>query len=236
MILDRTTDWHTHSSLTGGADTWEDMAAAASVAGLSTLGASDHVRRETSWLPEYVARIRALDGRDNLRVMCGVEAKILDASGRLDIPAAAPPLDYVLVADHQFPSADGPHSPDSVRARIEADPAAAGDVIDTLVVAICKAVALSPAPAVVAHLFSILPKVGIGEDAVSDEHLQALAAACVNAGAAVEINEKWRCPSVTVVRGLAALGVRIVAGSDAHRAGDVGRWVYLDELEPRILL
>ncbi|GAB2624799.1 PHP domain-containing protein [Pseudactinotalea suaedae] len=235
MILDRTADWHTHSSLTDGADTWEDMAAAASMAGLHTLGASDHVRRETSWLPEYVAQIRALDRRVDLRVMCGVEAKILDSSGRLDIPAAAPPLDYVLVADHQFPAADGPQHPSAVRARIEADPATARDVVDTLVTAICKAVALSPAPAVVAHLFSIVPKVGLGEDAISDEHVHALAAACVAAGAAVEINEKWRCPGAAVVQGLVDRGVRIVAGSDAHRAGDVGRWVYLDELESRIL-
>lgn len=235
MTIDRATDWHTHSSLTDGADTWDAMAEAASAAGLATLGASDHVRRDTSWLPEYVTEIRALDGRSGLRVMCGVEAKMLDSSGRLDFPAAAPALDYVLVADHQFPAADGPQTPGTVRAWIEADPAAASGVIDTLVSATCRAVALSPAPAVVAHLFSILPKTGLSEDVVSDEHLYALAAACVEAGAAVEVNEKWRCPSPRVVLGLAARGTRIVAGSDAHRASDVGRWVYLDELDAGIV-
>lgn len=230
-MIDRGSDWHTHSDLTDGADPWEAMAAAARDAGLALLGASDHVRRDSTWLPEYAARVRALDGVGGLRVRCGVEVKMLDAAGRLDLPDALPALDHVLVADHQFPGPDGPLHPRVIAERVAAAPSAATDAVDTLVGATCAAVGRAPAPAIVAHLFSLLPKCGIEIDHVTDEHVAALAAACVAADAAVEVNEKWRCPGVPVLRGLAERGVRIVAGSDAHRASDVGRWVYLDEVE-----
>ena len=42
------------------------------------------------------------------------------------------------------------------------------------------------------------------------------------ADAALEVNEKWRCPSDSVILALRNLGVRIVAGSDSHKSDDVG--------------
>ncbi|MEO5746234.1 MAG: PHP-associated domain-containing protein, partial [Terracoccus sp.] len=54
--------------------------------------------------------------------------------------------------------------------------------------------------------------------------------AALETDSAVEINEKWRCPSPRSLSHLAARGVRLTAGSDAHRAGEVGRWSYLVEV------
>lgn len=229
-VIGRRADWHTHSDLTDGADPWEAMADAAVTAGLGVLGASDHVRRDSTWVPEYVARVRAIV-RPGLELRCGVEVKMLDDAGTLDLPPRIPPLDYLLVADHQFPGAEGPVHPRDVAARVTGSPSAAADAVDTLVAATCAAVGRSPVPAIVAHLFSVLPKCGLDESHVSDEHLRALADACVRADAAVEVNEKWRCPGPRVLRTLALHGVRLTAGSDAHRVADVGRWVYLDEVE-----
>lgn len=230
-MIDRAADWHTHSDLTDGADPWEAMAAAASAAGLAILGASDHVRRDSTWLPEYAARIRSLDGVDGLALRCGVEVKMLDAAGRLDLPDQLPVLDHVLVADHQFPGSDGPLHPRVIAERVAITATAAADAVDMLVTATCAGVRRSPAPSIVAHLFSLLPKCGIDAEIVTAEHLDALAAACRAADASVEVNEKWRCPGLPVLTGLAGRGVRIVAGSDAHQASDVGRWRYLDEAE-----
>lgn len=230
-MIDRTADWHTHSDLTDGADPWEAMATAATGAGLRLLGASDHVRRDSTWLPEYAARVRALEGLGGLTVRCGVEVKMLDDAGRLDLPDELPALDHVLVADHQFPGPDGPLHPRVVAARVAASPAAGPDAVDTLVAATCAAVGRAPAPVIVAHLFSLLPKCGLDADLVTDQHLDALASACRAADAAVEVNEKWRCPGIPALRRLAERGVRLVAGSDAHRTADVGRWHYLDEVE-----
>jgi putative hydrolase len=224
-------DWHTHSDLTDGADPWEAMAGAAREAGLTLLGASDHVRRDSTWLPEYAARVRRLAG-DGLAISCGVEAKVLDTTGALDLPDRLPRLDHVLVADHQLPGPHGPLHPRDVAAARAAGTTTDDDVLDHLVTATCAALGRSPAPPVIAHLFSVLPKCGMGEAAVTDEHLRALADACRAADAAVEVNEKWRSPGPDVLARLSRLGVRLVSGSDAHRADEVGRRAYLDEVAP----
>jgi putative hydrolase len=82
----------------------------------------------------------------------------------------------------------------------------------------------SPAPAVLAHPFSNLPKIGITEADVPDDALRALAAACRASGTAIEVNEKWGCPGAPIVATLLDERVTIVAGSDAHHADAVGRW------------
>ncbi len=228
MTVDAGADWHTHSTTSDGVDSLADMAAAGAATGLHTLGLSDHVRESTAWLPEYVAEVRALRV-DGLQIRCGVEVKMLDARGRLDLPASLPELDYLLVADHQFPGPDGPVHPARVLEDITSGRLRRADAIEQVVTATCGALRSSPFPAIVAHLFSLLPKCGLDEGDVTDELLDALASAARETDAAVESNEKWRCPSAPVLSGLADRGVRLTAGSDAHRAADVGRWRYLAE-------
>jgi putative hydrolase len=230
LAVDRGRDLHTHSDITDGTASPDDMADAALAAGLRVWGLADHVRADTTWLPDYATRIRGLS-RPEMVILCGVEAKILDSAGRLDLPRRLPRLDYILVADHQFPSVDGPLHPDETRRRIASGSISRVAAVDTLVAATCSALARVPGRAVLAHLFSLLPKMGLSEDDVSGEHRAALAAACRAAGAAVEVNEKWRCPSARTLSCLAAAGVEVLAGSDAHRPADVGRWDYLSDIE-----
>ena len=54
---------------------------------------------------------RAYRGQPGLRVLAGVEAKILDTSGRLDLPPGLDGIDLVLIADHQFPGGRRPGAP-----------------------------------------------------------------------------------------------------------------------------
>lgn len=230
-MIDTGVDLHTHSTQTDGADDMATMAAAAVAAGLHTWGLSDHVRASTTWLPEYVVAVRALR-YEPLQIRCGVEAKILDRTGRLDLPPDLPPLDYVLVADHQYPGTDGPEHPDAVREQLAAGRVTTASVLEQLVLATAAAVQASPYPPIVAHLFSLLPKCGLAEQDVPEDLLDALAAACRAADAAVEVNEKWRCPSAGVLARLHSRGVRLVAGTDAHRAADVGRFGYLHDAVP----
>jgi putative hydrolase len=76
----------------------------------------------------------------------------------------------------------------------------------------------------VAHLFSILPKVGLGEQQIPSSLLENFSKKMAAAGAWVEINEKWRCPTRAVAHRLATDGVRIVAGSDSHSSMQLGRY------------
>jgi putative hydrolase len=227
--MDRTADWHTHSCLTDGADEPERMARAAAVSGLTTWGLSDHVRSDSTWVPEYIQRVRQLHVED-LIVRCGVEAKIMDVRGRLDLPNGLAGLDYVLIADHQFPGAGGPISPHEIRVGLANGDLEASAVIEQLVDATLAAAMACPFPPILAHLFSLLPKCGLSEDDISADALGRLVTGSQGIGVRVEVNEKWRCPSPRVLRRLVEAEVELTAGSDAHRYQDIGMHSYLDEV------
>ena len=220
-------DLHMHTTTSDGRAPLADMIAQAERLDLSGMGVSDHVRSDTDWVPEYVRAVRSARHRAALPVRCGVEAKILDTRGRLDLPHALAGVDYVLVADHRVPALDGPLHPADVRSAIDRGELPAAAVVDALIEATVRALESSPLPAIIAHLFSVLPKCGLTETAVGKEHLNRLAATCRRTASAVEINEKWRCPSSRVVRMLARQGVLLTAGSDAHAPAEVARWSYV---------
>ncbi|GAA3817594.1 PHP domain-containing protein [Cellulomonas soli] len=232
-----TGDHHVHSTFSDDAVSApvENLEAAAR-AGLRTVRMVDHVRVSTTYVPSFLAVVRGLPPVDGLTVLTGVEAKILDASGAVDAPpevlaALGRPdgPDRVLLADHQLPGPDGPWSPRTTRERMAAG-LAASDVLDLLVTATVRAMH-RVGRAQVAHPFSLLPKIGLSEDDVSDEHLDALAAAAVATGTPVEVNEKWRCPGPRARTRWAAAGVELVASTDAHHAGDVGTYRWLGALD-----
>ncbi|MFB7276831.1 PHP domain-containing protein [Streptomyces hydrogenans] len=224
------TDLHTHTDFSSdGHDSLGAVVAAAADAGLRTLVLTDHVRVDTAYLPEYGKAVRAARATAPLELVCGVEAKILDTEGRIDLPADLTGVEHVALADHRFPLPDGPAHPDSVRALLDEGRLAPDEALRLLVLATARAVERVPAGLTthVAHLFSVLPKTGLDEDGVDAALLEPLVRACRERDAAVELNEKWRCPSVRTARLLHGAGVRLGAGSDAHRAGAVGRFPWV---------
>ena len=225
--LDR--DLHTHTTFSDGSGTVAETVAAARPAGLAAVGLSDHVRTDTDWLPAYVAEVRRVAATAPLPVSCGVEAKILDTAGRIDLPAVLTGVEYVLLADHRVPLPDGPADPAAVREAVAAGRLSAPAVVEHLVEASVAALARCPRPAGLAHLFSVLPKAGLSEVDVPDDAVRALGRACRTAGAWVELNEKWRCPSVRVAGLLHEQGVPLCGGSDSHTPAAVGRWAYAGE-------
>lgn len=223
-----TVDGHVHSTFSDDAvSTVHENLAAALTVGLTEVTFVDHVRSSTGWVTEMVAAVRALDVPDGLVVRCGVETKLLDVTGRLDLPADAVvgrgALDVVLVGDHQFPGTDGPWSPTQTRERI-ADGLSPADAVSLLVEASIAAMTSQPGIQL-AHWFSILPKVGLDESDLSDEHLRAWAAAARETGSTIEVNEKWACPGPRAVRAALDVGARLVVATDSHDARDVGRYV-----------
>jgi putative hydrolase len=218
-------DHHVHSTFSADAtSSVAENIAAARARGLRVLCLTDHVRSGTTWVPEFVAAVRtAASGPDGggLVVRCGVEAKLLDGTGRLDLPGRLPPLDRILVADHQYPGVEGPLPPAEVRRRLAAGQLTADQVVDALVLATVGALRRTPRPQL-AHLFSLLPKVGLDEGEVGADQLRLLATTARRTGAVVEVNEKWRCPGPAAVAAFRAAGVPVVPSTDSHRAADVG--------------
>jgi putative hydrolase len=229
-LFDLSVDVHCHTTTSDDAhDSLAAVIAAARARGLTALSVTDHVRASTTWLPAYVEQVRRAGDRAGLRVTCGVEAKILDTAGRVDLPRHLDGIEQVTISDHQYPGPDGPVLPEEVRRRLAEGETTAAATLEQLVEATARAVSGYQAP-VVGHLFSILPKIGVDEALVSDGSLEQLAEACRAVDAAVEVNEKWSTPSFATVERLVALGVRLEAGSDAHRAEDVGRYRYVADV------
>jgi putative hydrolase len=221
-------DFHVHSTFSDGASTLAENVQAARARGLRTLCLVDHVRRDTAWLPDFVAAVSryrgqsGMGGQSGMRVLAGVEAKILDDSGTLDVPPGLDGIDLVLIADHRFPAAAGPLHPDEVRAAIEDGGLRPAEAIEQLCEATAAALGCADRQPLLAHLFSVLPKIGLDEAMVSEPLLAHLAKRVVHADAMVEVNEKWSCPSARTVTALARAGVSLVAGSDSHHCRDIG--------------
>jgi putative hydrolase len=218
-------DFHVHSTFSDDAtSTVAENVQAARERGLRTLCLADHVRRDTTWVPDFVAAVAEYRRGPGLRVLAGVEAKILDSSGQLDVPPGLDDgVDLVLIADHQFPTDHGPVHPAEVRAAIVDGAMTAGEAIERLCEATVNAVAPGR-PVLLAHLFSVLPKIGLDEKMVPDRLLAQLADRAARAGAMVEVNEKWSCPSVRTSAAMADAGVHLVAGSDSHHCTQIGAY------------
>ena len=220
----RDQDFHVHSTFSDDAvSTLAENIAVAGTRGLRTICCVDHVRTTTTWVPELVAAVAQLEGPDGLEGRVGVEAKILDAAGTLDLPAGIVGIDHVLIADHLFPSADGPLGPSAVRELLATGELDARDAIEMLLEATALAMGTVERP-VIAHPFSLLPKIGLDESAVTDAMISHFALAATTSGALVEINEKWSCPGPRLAAALLSAGVHLVAGSDAHQCDAVGHY------------
>lgn len=222
-------DWHVHSTFSDGVDTLAANIESATARGLRHLGCVDHVRHDTTYVPDYVAAVIAARTSTSLELSIGIEAKMLDRSGALDLPAECDGVDLVYVADHQFPGQDGPISPRVIREAIAAGERDASTVLDELVEATIAAMTTHAARhrLVLAHLFSIVPKLSLREDDIRESALSAIAECAARTGTIVEISERWRCPSARMIRTCVAQGVRVVASTDSHRATDIAGYDYV---------
>ena len=232
-MLSTQVDLHVHSTFSDGSGIPEQNLARAERLGLIELGMVDHVRRSTTWVPDYVRRIGAIAETTWVRVTAGVEAKILNTRGDLDLPSDLRGVDRVVASDHQLPTPSGPMTPAQVRRRLSNGRMNDSDVIDLLVTATESVMHRFPGVQL-GHLFSILPKLGLSEASVPYESIDALASTAARTGAVLEISERWRCPSILVARVFQKRGARIVLSSDSHSPWDIGRYVYCERVAQQL--
>jgi putative hydrolase len=227
-------DMHVHSTFSDGEGTIGENVAEAERLGLSRLRCVDHVRADSAWASEFVRTVREVAAETEVSLSCGLEAKILDKGGALDLPDDTGGADFIYAADHQVALDHGPEQPASVREAIAAGELDAGAVIESIVDSTANAVGANHR-VVIAHLFSVLPKIGLDEQQVPLGSVERLAQATAKGEGLVEIDERWSCPSARTLRPFRDAGVPILLSSDSHRPGTIGRFDYclevLEELE-----
>lgn len=222
-------DLHTHSTFSDGKDELETNVAAAIGRNIKLLGCVEHARRDTDWLPSFVAEVARCSQSDRIKLLACVETKLLNTDGELDIPNRLEGIDRIFVADHQFPLPGRCATPKEVKQYLRDGTFDSTNLIDFLVAGTIASMRRYP-NLVLAHLFSILPKVGLSEAQVTGEHLVRLAVAARRYDVWVEVDERWRCPSERTVLALARAGVRIVASTDSHMAKRIGHYDYVAQV------
>ncbi|HPH67062.1 MAG TPA: PHP domain-containing protein [Kofleriaceae bacterium] len=225
-------DFHVHSTYSDGKGELSENITAALAAGIEELGCVDHVRQDTDWVPRYAHAVATLRATTPIQLYCGVEAKLLNEAGDIDVPRDLAGVDFIYVADHQLPWRDACLGPRDVRALLASGAATPQAIVTAITNATCRAMQRHP-NVVVAHLFSILPKCGLTEDVVDDGSLDRIAAAAYRAGARVEFDERWNCPGRRVLQAMQSYSVPVVASSDAHRPSEIGRYAWLPTLLPQ---
>ncbi|MDQ2700129.1 MAG: PHP domain-containing protein, partial [Actinomycetota bacterium] len=221
MVLPRQ-DMHVHSTFSDGKNTIEENIEQAESLGLETLTCVDHVRMDTDWLPSYVAAIESLRPTTEVELICGIEAKLLNTAGDLDLPELPPGIDRIYAADHQVPLADGPHHPREIRAEIESGQRNSQDVIAAIAESTASA-AERHEDMVIAHMFSILPKLGLDESDVPLDLLEQLAGVAERTGTLIEIDERWSCPSPRSLQPFVDRGITVLMSTDSHMREKIGR-------------
>lgn len=216
-------DMHVHSTFSDGKDPIEGNVQEAESLGLAQLTCVDHVRAGTDWVPEYVAAVRRIRATTDVDLRCGIEAKLLDTTGALDLPDRFEGVDAIYAADHQVPLADGPNHPREVRERLERGELATDAVLEAIVTSTARALD-RPERVVIAHFLSLLPKLGLAEADVPAGLLDDLAAETARTGQSIEISERWRCPSAVTLAPFRRRGVPILLSTDSHRRGTIGRY------------
>ncbi len=207
------TDWHIHSDFSDGANSPEEIVEAAISAGYGTICITDHVRRDSDWLPEFhreIGRLKQLYD-SSIEIFSAMETKILDFNGALDSREEFYPLvDMVYAAVHRIPDGVGFMPSDEISAHPE-------EALENWRRAIF-AVIDHPRVNVVVHPGHLFRRRGI---AIPESIYRPLAEKAARNGVAFEMNTKYRVPDPSCLAILQRAGTRLVRGSDAHSIAEM---------------
>lgn len=216
MSLLCATDSHMHTAFSDGVDSVAAMAAAAAAVGLTEIVITDHVRVTTDWLPAYVKEIwdvqKTLDG--SLRLLSGIEAKVVDLDGNLDArPEFYDLVDLVVGSFHRIPLGGGTF----LRWR---DLATNREEGLRCWWSAFRGFLRNPRVDVIGHLGAEFKAAGI---VLSDAEEQEIADRIADSGKVVDINLRYRAPQPSLFGRLLKNGVPFVLGSDSHSVDELRR-------------
>ncbi len=224
---------HIHSTFSDGINSVEENVRQAETVGLARMCCVDHVRTTSDWIPQFVNAVENVRLQTSITVFSGVEAKILNEAGQIDAPSNLDGIDYIYAADHQVPLGDTFFAPREIRAMLKENSITKNEVIASIINSTVR-VMENYQNVVIAHLFSVLPKIGFDETDVSEKQLKKLADTARRNCVKIEIDERWKCPSFRTVSYFKAQNIPIWFSSDSHRRETIGRYDYNARLHKQL--
>lgn len=206
-------EWQTHTNWTDGKATIFEMLSAARDRSITDFAFTEHVTSKSTYYQEFKSEVREVAGLfPDIRVLCGVEVKILNASGALDIADELQAMsDLVLASVHSFSTPDG--------RRIKPGSLSAENAIATefeMALAFLRrggADVMSHPGGMSLRAFGFFPK----------SHFIDLMIACKYSGVAFEINYSYHKYIIDpLLELLARIDPQVSIGSDAHDMSSVG--------------
>lgn len=97
-------DTHMHSTYTDGEGSIDAIIEVAKQRGLRRVAITDHVRKESTYLQRYFEHIDKIASKCEIEVLKGVEAKVDNFSGAVDVSdEVRKQADIVIASVHRFP-------------------------------------------------------------------------------------------------------------------------------------
>lgn len=225
MRLDE--DMHIHSTFSDGKGSLRDNIDVAESLGLQRIGCVDHVRKDTEWLPLFVNAIKIEQRSTDVELVCGIEAKILNVKGELDIPVDISGVHRIYAADHQIPGQSNCINPKVVKEQLLNKEVTPGQVIADLLSGYLGCMRRYPGKIVIAHPFSILPKIGLSENDLTSQQLYRLGQCASATNSVFEISERWSCPNERAIKIFTECGATLWNSTDSHMPKKIGRYQFV---------
>lgn len=213
-------DIHTHTTFSHGKGSIEDNVKVALEKGLSMVGISDHGPGHATYgvkhkafplMRQEIERLKPLYPSIDIRL--GVEANIIDPTGKLDITEKEKDLlDYVLAGYHY--GIFGEHPLLATRIHVN----------NFLGIKSAKQ-RTENTELVIKALFENRIKVLTHPGDKGSFDLMAIAKACEQTGTMMEISTWHEAPTMEELRLLSSTSVHFIISSDAHTPGRVGTFV-----------
>lgn len=200
-------DFHCHTTYSDGANTIDEMINAAIDIGLKTIAITDHVRKDSKWIPDYLREIEYLKNkyRNKINILSGIEAKVINIYGDLDVRDEWYDLvDIILGSIHSIPSNEGFFSEELHEEK--------SSVLDYWLKAI-KGLMKNKRVNIIAHPFSLLK---VYDKEVKKDLENKFLSLARRENKIIELSLRHLVPSNELIKRLVEEKINLVIGSDAH--------------------
>lgn len=216
-------DLHLHSKFSDGENTIEEMVEKAIELGYDVIAITDHVRRTTDWLDDYIAEIELVRRKfPTIKIYSGIEAKVIDLEGNIDAQEwFYDKVDLVLSAFHRIPKGKDIYL---TKDEIYADKSKALNLWYQGFMKVLENRNVD----IIAHPTAILKKYGI--DLPLDIKKE-LAKMVKKSGKIIELNTRYKVPDIQLFKLLLSeKDVCFSIGSDSHNIKDLEQSKHFDKL------